>query len=115
MTGIIVNYNGEQTKAAIKDGMITVHLFSNNGYSPSLADGESRMYIGGVDYEECKSYVWCDYFPVKIGDRFEIKVAEINAPSAPVKVAENQNMKHPKTKLEFFCELEAELKKQGLI
>jgi hypothetical protein len=115
MTGIIVNYNGEETKVAVKDGMITVNLFANNGDSPALADGESRMYIGGIDYEECKRYVWRDYFPIKIGDRVNIKVAEIETFSAPAKVAEDKNMKRPKTKLDFFRELEAELKKQGLI
>jgi hypothetical protein len=115
MVGIIVNYNGEQTKAAIKNGMIIVDLFNSNGDSPALFDGESRMYIGGVDYEQCKRVVWRDSSPVEIGDRFEVRIAEIDAPSSPVRVAESQNMNRPKTKLEFFCELELDLKKQGLI
>jgi hypothetical protein len=113
--GFEIRYNDKPIKVAIKDGLLTVHLFSSNGGSPALADGESRMYIGGVDYEKCESWIWFGYFPIKIGDRFEIKVAEIDVPSAPFKVAEGKNIKRPKTKLEFFREVEVELKKQGLI
>jgi hypothetical protein len=95
--------------------MITVHLFNNNGNSPALSDDENRMYIGGVDYEEYKRYVWYNNFPIKIGDKFEIKFAEIDIPSSPAKITDDKNIKRPKTKLEFFYELETELKKQGLI
>lgn len=116
MKGFEIHYNNkEMANVAVKDGMITVHLFNNNGDSPALTDGESRIYVGGVDYEECRSYVWADYLPIKIGDRFEIKVAEIDVLSAPAKVMEDKNIKRPKTKLDFFRELEVELKKQGLI
>ncbi|MDR1583625.1 MAG: hypothetical protein LBS55_10295 [Prevotellaceae bacterium] len=71
MKDIIVNYNGEEMK-------VVVHLHNNNGNSPALADGESRMYIGGVDYKECKRYTWNEYNPIKIGDKFEIKFTEID-------------------------------------
>jgi hypothetical protein len=115
MKGIIVNYNGEEIKVAVKEGMITVHLHNNNGNSPALADGESRMYIGGVDYKECKRYTWNENNPIKIGDKFEIKYTDIDVSSTPAKVTEDKNVKRPKTKLESFRELEYGLKKQGLI
>jgi hypothetical protein len=114
MTGITVNYNGEETKVAVKDGMITVQLFHKSGNSPVLADGESRMYIGGIDYEKYQRYIWYNS-PIKMGDKFEIKVVETEEFSAPVKIKDDKNMKRPKTKLEFFYKLEAELKKQELI
>lgn len=115
MKGITINYKGEEMKVAVKDGQITVNLFNNNGNSPALADGESRMYITGVDYEEYKRYVWYDNIPIKIGDKFEIEYTEIEVSSAPAKVTEDKNVKRPKTKLDCFRELESELKKQGLI
>jgi len=87
MKGFIIHCNGKTTKiAAVEDGMITIDLFVNNGESPSLTDGESRMYVGGVDYKESKYMVWYDHTPINIGDEFEIKFAEINEPSAPVKI-----------------------------
>jgi len=87
MKGFIIHSNGKTTKVAtVEDGMITIHLFVNNGESPALTDGESRMYVGGVDYTESKYMVWYDKNPINIGDEFEIKVAEINEPSAPVKI-----------------------------
>jgi hypothetical protein len=115
MKGITVNYNGEEMKVAVKDGIITVHLFNNNGNSPALADGESCMYIRGVDYAECKHYIWNEYNPIRIGDKFEIEFTEIDVSSVPAKVTEDKNVRRPKTKLDCFCELETELKKQGLI
>jgi hypothetical protein len=57
MKGLIVNYNGEETKVAVGDGMITVHVYNNNGESPTLADGENCMYITGIDYEKYERYV----------------------------------------------------------
>jgi hypothetical protein len=116
MKGFEIRYNEKETKVAVKDGMITIHLFNQNVVDGHiLVDDVSRMYIGGVDSEECKRYVWGDFSPIKIGDKFEIKVAEIDAPSAPAEITEDKNIKRPKTKLEFFRELEAKLKKQGLI
>jgi hypothetical protein len=113
--GIEIRYNDKTTKVSVEDGMITVHLFNQNGNSPGLKDGDSRMDIWGIDYEKCTRYVWYDSLPINIGDRFEIKVTEIDAPSSPAKTTEDKSVKRPKTKLEFFRELETELKKQGLI
>lgn len=109
MEGITVNYNGEEKKIAVRDGMITVHLYDNNG--------EGFMNISGVDYEECKRYIWNNFnrIRIRIGDKFEIKVTEMDVPSTPAKVMEDKKIKRPKTKLDFFRELEVELKKQGLI
>jgi hypothetical protein len=113
--GIEIRYNGKTTKVSVEDGMITVHLFNQNGNSPGLKDGDSRMDIWGIDYEKCTRYAWYDSLPINIGDRFEIKVTEIDVPSSPAKTTEDKSIKRPKTKLEFFRELETELKKQGLI
>jgi hypothetical protein len=107
MKGFEICYIDKTTKIAIKDGLIVIDLYNNNS--------DRRMYIGGVDYKECKRIVWYDNSPIKIGDKFKIKVTEIDDPSAPVEITEDKNIKRPKTKLEFFRELEVELKKQGLI
>jgi hypothetical protein len=115
MKGFEIRYNDKMTKVAVKNGMITVQIFNNNGKSRMLMDGDSRMYIGGVDYANCKWIIWHNDSPIKIGDKFEIKVAEIDSFSAPVEIKEDKSIKRPKTKLEFFRELEADLKKQGLI
>lgn len=115
MKGFEVCYNKKTTKVAVKDGMITIHVFNNNGDSPVLTDGDSRLDVWGVDYEKYERYVWNDSSPINVGDRFEIKVTEINVPSVPAKTIEDKTIKRPKTKLEFFRKLEAELKKQGLI
>ena len=115
MKGFEVHNNGKTTKIAVKDGMITIHLFVNNGESRMLTDGESRMYVGGVDYTERINMAWYDNTPINIGDKFEVKVTEINEPSVPAKIIEDKSIKRPKTKLEFFRFLEHELKKQGLI
>jgi hypothetical protein len=113
--GIEIRYNDKTTKVAVEDGMITVHLFNQNGNSPGLKDGDTRMDIWGIDYGKCIRYVWSDSFPINIGDRIEIKAAEIEVPSPPAKITEDKSIKRPKTKLEFFYELETELKKQGLL
>jgi hypothetical protein len=73
------------------------------------------LYIGGVDYSECRNDVWYDWSPLKTGDQLDIKVAEINDPSMPVKTSIDRSIKRPETKLKFFRELEVELKKQGLL
>ncbi len=107
MKGLVINYNGEEKSIAIKDGTVNIHLFDNNG--------DSRIHIEAVDYKECKNVIWCDFFHIKTGDKFKIRMAEIDHPSAPTKIIEDKNIKRPKTKLEFFYELETELKQQGLL
>ena len=64
---------------------------------------------------KCERYVWFDFSPIFIGEKFEIKVTEIDAISDPNVMIVDKNIKRPKTKLEFFRELEDNLKKQGLI
>jgi hypothetical protein len=107
MKGFEIRHNDKTTKVAVEDGMVMIHLFDNNA--------DSRIYVGGVDYEKRERIVWCNLSPMEIGDKFEIKFVEIDDTSMPVKIEEDENIKRPKTKLEFFRELEAKLKQEGLI
>ena len=96
MKGFEIHYNDKTTKVAIKeDCMITIHIFNNNGENHTLKDGESCMYIGGVDYEAYKRIVWYDHSPINIGDRFEIKVVEIDELSKPAQIKEDKTIKRP--------------------
>ena len=108
--------NGKSTHVAIKsDGILTIDLSVKTGESPLYKDGESSLYIGGVDYEECKRLIWYSGSPISMNDTFEIKVAEIEHPSLPSFIEEDLDIKRPMTKLEFFRYLENNLKKQGLL
>jgi hypothetical protein len=108
MKGFEISYNNqEKTNAAVEDGMITIHIFTKN-------DG-SRLYVEGVDYGEYKKYVWNAHSPISIGDQWDIKVTEVNAPSTPAKTSIDKSIKRPPTKLEIFRALEETLKKEGLL
>ena len=116
MLGFYININGKSTKVPINpNGMFTVNLFVNNGENTRMKDGECRVYIGGIDYQECKEIIWNDFSSLSINDSFEIRVTEIDVPSVPILVKEDKDIKRPMTKMELFHFLENELKKQGLI
>ena len=115
MIGFNVFYNGKSTKVAIKeDSMLIIDLYVYNGDGPKLKDGETHFYIGGVDYEERRSYVWGKNSTINMNDTFEIKVMEIDEPSASL-IEEDKNIKRPMSKLEFFNSLEKKLKEKGLL
>jgi hypothetical protein len=108
MKGFEINYNNkEKINVTTDDGMITIHIFANN-------DG-NRLYVGGVDYSEYKTSVWKDNSTISIGDRWDIKFAEIDIPSTPAKTSIDKNIKRPPTKLDTFRILEEALKKEGLL
>ena len=114
MKGIEIHYKDKTTKIAIQNGIITIDLFVNNGKSCMLVDGEARMYVGGVDYSECKKMIWYNSLPINIGDEFEINVTEIDESSEPF-IVKDEKVNRSRTKLDFFHLLEDRLKKQGLI
>jgi hypothetical protein len=108
MKGFEVYVNGEVTKVPVHDdGLTLIDIFHK--------DDDSRIHIERIDYTECQRIVWHDYSPINIGDRFEIKVTEIDEPSTSAKTIMDKNIKRPITKLEYFRILETELKEQGLI
>ena len=95
MKGFEIRHNDNIIKVAVKDGMITVHLYNHNGNGPVLMDGVSRIYIGGIDYARCKNYVWRDNSPIDIGDKFEIKLTEMDEFSIPDKITDEEYIKRP--------------------
>jgi hypothetical protein len=107
MKGFEIQYRQEITKAAVPDGAITLNLFSNNG--------NSRLYIGAIDYAENRRIEWHDFSLMEIGDIFEIKVSEIDTPSTPAKIVGDRKIERTKNKLEIFRELENKLKQKGLL
>jgi|GEM_PF-6238223 hypothetical protein len=107
MKGLKIYYKQKTINAAVPDGDITLNLFHR--------DGDSRIYIGAVDYVENAIIDWCDFSEIEIGDKFEIEISEIGTPSAPAKMKQDMKIKRPKTKLEIFFELENKLKQEGLL
>ena len=115
MIGFNVFYNGKSTKVAIKeDSMLIIHMYIHNGDGPKLKDGETHIYIGGVDYEEYRGHIWDNNSTINMNDTFEIKVMEIDEPSDSL-MEEDKDIKRPMSKLEFFNSLENELKEKGLL
>ncbi len=106
MKGFKIYHKQKTIKAAVRDGEITLNLFNNNG--------DSRIYIGAIDYAENERIEWCDFSEIEIGDKFEIEISEIDAPSTPAKI-EHVKIERPKSKLEIFFELENKLKQEGLL
>lgn len=107
MKGLEIYYKQKMISAAIPDGEIMFNLFHR--------DGDSRIYVGGVDYVKNTRVVWCDFSKIEIGDEFKIDISEIDTPSLPAKIKQDLNIKRPKTKLEIFFELENKLKQEGLL
>ncbi len=66
MRGIEVKFNQERKTVGVESGMLTIHILDNNG--------DSRIYIGAVDYEKQKELLWCDWIPIKPGDKFSAKL-----------------------------------------
>ena len=103
MKGYQICYNGKKTDVAIKDdSLIVIDLFCK--------DDENRMYVESVDYADCKILTWYNHTPINIGDRFEIKVVEMEKSSEPAKVEEDKTIKRPMTKLDYFRFLEERIK-----
>lgn len=107
MKGFEIEFNQEKKKVGIKNGMLTIHIFDNNG--------DARMYIGGVDYKRYKEFVWYNWIPIKLGDKISTKLTELVQSSEPYQETENQKIIRPKTKLEIFREMEDRLKRKGLL
>lgn len=107
MKGFKIYYKQKTIKAAVLDGEITLNLFNNKG--------DSRIYIGAIDYAENERIEWCDFSEIEIGDKFEIEVSEIDTPSTPAKIKQDMKIERPKDKLEIFFELENKLKRKGLL
>lgn len=107
MKGFEIQHNGKITKVAIKDGKFYFII-------DSYAAGDF-MDIGGIDYEEHKKLTWCFLHPIQIGDKFDIRIVDIEDPSLPLEVKKDESIRRPPSKLELFRELEDELKKKGLI
>ncbi len=107
MKGFEIHYRDKTIRAAVPDGEITLNLFNNNG--------NSRLYIGAIDYSENRRIEWHDFSKIEIGDIIEIKVSEIDTPSTPAKIVEDSKIERPKNKLEIFRELENKLKQKELL
>lgn len=70
--------------------------------------------VTGSNYTANERSVWLNQ-TINPGDKFSIKMTEVNRPSVPMKVDKDKNIKRQKTKLEFFREFEENLKKEGLL
>ena len=107
MKGFKIQTKEKIEKVAIKNGMLTINIFTKKD--------SNCLYIGGVDYIEKKNYVWADFIPISLGDKLSIELSEIDETSVPSKVTINNNIESPTTKLENFRNLESYLKKEGVL
>lgn len=107
MKGFEINYNGDVKKVAVDDGLLTVNLFDNKG--------DSHIFVETVDYKTHQRSVWYDWQPIKTGDEFRMRFMDISECSSPLFEVEEIEVERPKTKLEFFHELEDKLKKRRLL
>lgn len=110
MNGFEIYYNGNAEKVAVEDGMITINVFTISGNN-----NDSRLYVGGIDHKKCEKYVWFDWHPIIAGDKFRIRVVDVDEISMPEKIETDPDMNQPQRKLEFFRQMENRLKDQGLL
>lgn len=107
MKGFEIQFKEETIRIAVEDGLATINIFDNNG--------DSKLYVGAINYKEQKDLIWHDYSSISIGEKLEIKATEFDYPSSPEKINERKDIKRPKSKLEVFLGLETDLKKRGIL
>lgn len=107
MKGFEINYKGNITKVMANNGMITIHIYDLNG--------SGHIYAGNIEYLERQRNIWYDNMSIELGDKFEIKVCEIDQMSEPIISKEDKTIERPMSKLENFRRMEAHLKEQGLL
>lgn len=108
MKGLKINYKGENTIVAVKEGDLLVAYIHD-------VRGEAFFYVDNVDYDEQLGRVWYPVVPIELGDTLEFEVVETDQISEPVKIVEDKRIKRPLSELELFYELEAEMKNRGLL
>lgn len=107
MKGLKINYKGENTIAAVKDGDLLVVDIHD-------VRGEAFFYVDSVDYEEQLGRVWYPIVPIELGDTLEFEVVETDQMTEPVE-PEKKEIKRPISKLEQFYQLESLIKERGLL
>lgn len=107
MKGLEITYNGQTMQVAVKNGLTAISIFTLRG--------NGNMSVWGADHCDYKLIIWDDNASISLGDRFEIKVAEISESSEPKKWEDYKDIKPPVSKLERFYSIKKYLKERGLL
>ena len=106
MKGLQITIDSAKIFVGINDGATLVNIM--------LKDGVSHVTVSGINYVEQTYCSWYDT-NIKSGGTVSVKFVKIDHITPLQMINKDKTIKPPKTKLEVFKALEANLKKRKLI
>ncbi len=105
MLGFELKHNGQTTKGAVENGVVSISLLQH--------EGVIHLSLGGLDADLQQHLVWLESIAGE-SDDISIKVVNIEEPSAAIQVIP-QKEETLEDKIEEYKRLERYLQKEGIL